>query len=159
MAGGIGPFAIQDGGGTALTTPTGDTIIIKAGTQATNGSLSIFDLAVAPGSGPALHIHAREDELWYVLDGEFRFKAGEAMLTASTGGMAFGPRGMPHCFQNIGDTLGRLLVITTPSGAERFFEQFAELPPGPVDAQTLAAVGHANWIEFVGPPVAVSDPL
>ena len=159
MGVGIGPFAIADGEGTALKTPTGDTITIKAGTQATNGALSIFDLAVAPGSGPALHIHTREDELWYVLHGEFRFKAGEAMLSASTGGMAFGPRGVPHCFQNIGQTAGRLLVITTPSGSERFFEQIAELLPGPVDAQTLAAVGHANWIDFVGPPVAVSDPL
>jgi hypothetical protein len=50
-----------------------------------------------------------------------------------------------------------LLVITTPSGSERFFEQAAELLP--LDAQALAAVGHANWIEFVGPPLAVSDPL
>ena len=159
MAGGIEPFAIQDGEGAALPTPTGDTITIKAGTEATNGSLSIFDLVVAPGSGPGLHIHTRDDELWYVLDGEFRFKSGDAMLKASTGGMACGPRGMPHCFQNIGDTAGRLLVITTPSGSERFFEQFAELLPGPTDAQTLTAVGHANWIEFVGPPLAASDPL
>jgi mannose-6-phosphate isomerase-like protein (cupin superfamily) len=159
MTDGVRPFAIQNGEGTALTTPTGDTITVKAGTQATNGSLSIFDLVVAPGSGPALHIHTRDDEVWYVLDGEFRFKSGGVMLSASTGGMAFGPRGMPHCFQNIGDTAGRLLVITTPSGSERFFEQVAELLPGPVDAQTLAAVGHANWIKFIGPPLAVSDPL
>ena len=57
------------------------------------------------------------------------------------------------------DAPGRLLVITTPSGLERFFEQFAELLPGPVDPEEFAAVGRANWIEFVGPPVAVSDPL
>jgi len=81
------------------------------------------------------------------------------MLRASTGGMAFGPRGTPHCFQNIGDASGRLLVITTPSGLERFFEQFAELMPGPVDPEKLAAVGRANWVEFVGPPVGASDPL
>jgi hypothetical protein len=80
-------------------------------------------------------------------------------LRASTGGLAFGPRGTPHCFQNIGDTPGRLLVVTTPSGLERFFEQFAALLPGPADPEKLAAVGHANWVEFVGPPVAVSDPL
>jgi len=52
-----------------------------------------------------------------------------------------------------------LLVITTPSGLERFFEQFADLLPGPVDPAQLAAVGRANWLEFVGPPVGVSDPL
>ena len=109
--------------------------------------------------GPALHTHLREDELWYVIEGDFRFKAGGAMLRASTGGMAFGPRGMPHAFQNIGDSPGRLLVITTPSGLERFFEEFAALRPGSASPETLTAVGHANWLEFTGPPIAVSDPL
>jgi hypothetical protein len=52
-----------------------------------------------------------------------------------------------------------LLVITTPSGLERFFEQFAELLPGPVDQDRLADVGHADRIELVGPPLAVSDPI
>ena len=73
--------------------------------------------------------------------------------------MAFGPRGIPHAFQNVGDTPGRLLVITTPSGVERFFEQFAELLPGPVDRNKLADVALANWVEFVGPPLTVSDPI
>ena len=95
----------------------------------------------------------------YILEGDFRFKAGDEMLRVSTGGMAFGPRGTPHTFQNVGDTSGRLLVITTPSGLERFFEQFAELPPGQVDPQMIAALGHANWVEFIGPPLALSDPL
>ena len=81
------------------------------------------------------------------------------MLRVSTGGFAFGPRGMPHAFQNIGVTPGRMLVITTPSGAERFFEEFAALPPGSASPETLAVMGHANWVEFIGPPLGVSDPL
>jgi mannose-6-phosphate isomerase-like protein (cupin superfamily) len=153
------PFAVQSGEGTALTTPTGDSVIVKADTGNTNGSLTVLEFVIGPSQGPALHTHLREDELWYVIEGDFRFKAGNTMLRASTGGMAFGPRGAPHCFQNIGDSPGRLLVITTPSGLERFFEQFASLLPGPLDPEKLAAVGHANWVEFVGPPVAVSDPL
>jgi mannose-6-phosphate isomerase-like protein (cupin superfamily) len=153
------PFAVQPGEGTALETPTGDMVAIKAATRQTNGSLSVLEFVISPKRGPALHTHLREDELWYVIDGDFRFKAGDAMLRASTGGLAFGPRGMPHAFQNIGDTPGRLLVITTPSGLERFFEEFAALLPGLAGPETLTAVGHANWLEFTGPPVAVSDPL
>jgi mannose-6-phosphate isomerase-like protein (cupin superfamily) len=152
------PFALQPGDGPILETPTGDSITVKADTRSTNGSLTILELLVAPKSGPALHAHLREDEVWYVLEGDFRFKAGDAMLRASTGGMAFGPRGVPHNFQNIGDAPGRLLIITSPSGVERFFEQFAALP-GAEDTEKLVAVGHANWIEFVGPPLGVSDPL
>ena len=155
----IAPFAVQFGEGTALETPTGDVVTIKAATRQTNGSLTVLEFLIGPKQGPALHTHLREDELWYVIEGDLRFKAGDAMLRASTGGMAFGPRGTPHYFQNIGDTPGRLLVITTPSGLERFFEEFAALLPGPASPKTLAAVGHANWIEFVGPPVGVSDPL
>ena len=97
--------------------------------------------------------------MWYVLDGHVRFKADDRMFDAPTRSFMFIPRGTPHCFQNIGAASGRLLVITTPSGLERFFEQFAELLPGPVGPEKLAAVGHANWVEFVGPPVGVSDPL
>src|SRR5438045_9412722 len=118
-----------------------------------------MELAIGPKKGPALHTHLREDELWYVIDGDFRFKAGGAMLRVSAGGMAFGPRGTPHAFQNIGETPGRLLVITTPAGLERFFEEFAALLPGPADPPALTSVGHASWVEFHGPPLAVSDPL
>jgi mannose-6-phosphate isomerase-like protein (cupin superfamily) len=79
-------------------------ITIKAGTRQTNGAMTVMELRVAPGSGPAMHIHLREDELWWVLEGEFRFRTADDRLRVSTGGMAFGPRGMPHAFQNIGDT-------------------------------------------------------
>jgi mannose-6-phosphate isomerase-like protein (cupin superfamily) len=155
----VAPFAVQPGEGQVVETPTGDSVTVKADTARTNGSLTILELSVEPGSGPALHTHLREDEVWYVLDGDFRFKAGDVMLRAATGGMAFGPRGTPHNFQNTGNTPGRLLIITSPSGVERFFEQFAALLPGPVGPDALAAVGHANWIDFVGPPLGVSDPL
>ena len=155
----VEPFAVQSGEGVELKTPTDDVVTVKAATGQTNGSLSVLEFAVSPKNGPALHTHLREDELWYVLEGDFRFKAGDAMFRVSAGGLAFGPRGMPHAFQNIGDTPGRLLVITTPSGLERFFEEFATLLPGPVSPEDLTAVSHNSWIEFAGPPVAVSDPL
>ena len=159
MANPVTPFAVQPGEGTTLETPSADRITIKAHTRSTNGSMSVFEIATEPKSGPGLHTHLREDELWWVLEGEYRFKAGDAIFRVSQGGMAFGPRGTPHAFQNVGDTVGRLLAITTPSGAERLFEQFAELLPGPVDPNRLADLALANWIEFVGPPLAVSDPL
>ena len=155
----VTPFAVQAGEGATLVTPNMSTVKIKAHTRNTNGSMTVLELLSRPKDGPPLHTHLREDELWWVVDGEYRFKVGDAVFRLSQGGLAFGPRGTPHAFQNVGDTLGRLLVISTPSGLERFFEQFAELPAGPVDRDRLATVGHANWIEFVGPPLAVSDPL
>ena len=156
---GVPSFSVQAGAGRALPTPTADVVTIKADTRQTNGSMTVMEFRIAPGSGPALHTHLREDELWWVLEGNFRFKTGAGWLAASTGGMAFGPRGMPHAFQNIGDTPGRLLVVTTPSGIERFFEQSAEQLTPPVGVEQLTAVGEANWLQFTGPPLSVTDPL
>jgi mannose-6-phosphate isomerase-like protein (cupin superfamily) len=95
MATSIQPFAVQSGERRALETPTGDWATVKADTTTTNGSLTVIELLIGAKQGPALHTHLREDELWYVIEGDFRFKAGDAMLRASTGGMAFGPRGIP----------------------------------------------------------------
>ena len=80
----IPPFAVQAGEGIVLETPTGDTAIIKADTRQTNGSLTVIELIIGPKQGPALHTHHRDDELWVVLEGEFRFKTGGATLPASS---------------------------------------------------------------------------
>ncbi|HEY5787930.1 MAG TPA: cupin domain-containing protein [Microlunatus sp.] len=157
MSAPIRPFAVQQIEGVKLRTPTAGSVIVKADTSDTNGSMTVLEFLIPPNDGPAVHAHLREDEVWYVIEGDFRFKAGDELLRASTGGMAFGPRGLPHAFQNVGDTLGRLLVITTPSGLERFFEQANDLRR-PIDPEEVAAIGLANWMEFSGPPLRVSDP-
>ena len=159
MSNAVEPFAVLPGEGTPLPIPFGGSVTIKAQTTNTNGSLTVLEFVHPPKAGPAVHLHFREDEVWYVLEGDYRFKVGDAMFRVSEGGMAFGPRGTPHGFQNIGDTPGRLLVIATPSGVERFFEQCAELLPGPLDMEALAANTEANWSKSVGPPLGVSDPL
>jgi mannose-6-phosphate isomerase-like protein (cupin superfamily) len=159
MSNAVEPFAVLPGEGTPLPIPFGGSVTIKAQTMNTNGSLTVLEFVHPPKAGPALHLHFREDEVWYVLEGDFRFKAGDAMFWVSEGGMAFGPRGTPHNFQNVGDAPGRLLVITAPSGAERLFEEYNNLLPGPVDAEMLSTLGRANWVDFVGPPLRTSDPL
>ena len=159
MSTSIEAFSVQPGEGALLETPIGDSVCVKTSTRNTQGSLTVLEFVISPMNGPALHTHVREDEVWYVLEGDYRFKVGDAMFRVSEGGMAFGPRGAPHGFQNIGDTPGRLLVIATPSGVERFFEQCAELLPGPLDTEALAAVTDANWAKLAGQPLGVSDPL
>ena len=159
MSNPVEPFAVLPGEGTPLPIPFGGSVTIKAQTRNTNGSLTVLEFVHPPKAGPAVHLHFREHEVWYVLEGDYRFKVGDAMFRVSEGGMAFGPRGTPHGFQNIGDTHGRLLVIATPSGVERFFEQCAELLPGRLDMEALAAITEANWSKTIGPPLGVSDPL
>jgi hypothetical protein len=79
------------------------------------------------------------------------------MLRVATGAWPWPAWHTAH-LPNVGETSGRLLVITTPSGLKRFFEQFGELVPGPVDPETIAALGRPLG-RAMGPPLAVSDPL
>lgn len=158
MSHAVEPFALSPGEGTTLPIPFGGSVTIKAQTRNTNGSLTVLEFVHPPKAGPALHTHLREDEVWYVLEGDYRFKVGHAMFRVSQGGMAFGPRCVPHGFQNVGDAPGRLLVIATPSGVERFFEQCAELLPDGLNTAALAAITEANWSQPAGPPLGVSDP-
>ncbi len=152
-------FVVPPGGGTTIRGPVGGPTIVKAGTEATNGSFTLLENVVPPLQGPPLHVHRREDEMWYVLDGLFRFRADDEMFEAPAGSFVFVPRGTRHCFQNLAATPARILVMFTPSGMERFFEEHAELPPGPVDPEVYREIARRSWMDVAGPPLAVSDPL
>jgi mannose-6-phosphate isomerase-like protein (cupin superfamily) len=132
---------------------------IKAGTEDTAGAFALIENVIPPKAGPPLHLHLREDEMWIISEGNFRFKADEEILNAPAGSFVFVPRGTPHCFQNLGDEPAKILVMFAPSGMERFFEQLAELPPGPVDRATYDSIAFNSWMKVVGKPLADSDPL
>ena len=115
---------------------------------------------VGPGDGSPLHTHEAQDESWYVLEGELRFKLGDTMQAAPAGSFVFVPRGTVHAFQNVGPGPARILVIFTPAGMEPFFERFAELPKDePIDPGVFARLGSEMGMQVVGPPLSASDPL
>lgn len=157
----VSPFAVAAGDGSAVRAPTGDRMTIKAGAGSTGSAFTVLEIEPASMHGPALHVHHREDELWYVLEGDFRFLVGEQLYRLSSGGMAFGPREVAHCFQNIGDRAGRLLIVFSPAGLERFFEEFAAGYPTAraAEGEYLNQVGHAHGLDFIGPPLTASHPL
>lgn len=159
MATTVRAFVVPAGAGTVIRGPVGGPTIIKAGTAETGGTFTLLENHVPPRQGPPLHVHAREDEMWYVLDGHFRFRADDELLDAPAGSFVFVPRGTHHCFQNIGDETARILVMFTPSGMERFFEEHAALPPGPVDPDVYREIARRNWMDVVGPPLTESDVL
>lgn len=144
--------------GTVIHGPAGGPARVLAGTPETAGTFTCLDNIIGPGQGPPLHVHAREDEIWFVLEGDLRFLADDRMLQAPQGSLVFVPRRTAHCFQNIGSTDARVLVMFTPGGMERFFEGFAELPDGPVDQAAYHAIAHDCFMDVVGPPLAQSHP-
>lgn len=124
----------------------------------TGGSFPLIENIVAPNNGSPLRTHAGEDEMWYVLEGNFRFKAGEKIFHAPAGSFVFIPRLVQHFFRNIGRKSSRILVMFTPSGMERFFEEHSKLPPGQVDRDIYRAITRSCGMEVRGEPLSESDP-
>jgi quercetin dioxygenase-like cupin family protein len=151
-------FAVAAGQGKTIQGPAGGPLTFKARGEQTGGALTVFENVIAPGDGPPLHTHAGEDESWYVLEGELRFRLGDEVADAPAGSFVFVPRGTAHCFQNVGDGPARIMVLFTPSGMERFFDRFATLPAGPVDPGAFRSIGAEVGMEVVGPPMAVTHP-
>jgi quercetin dioxygenase-like cupin family protein len=147
------PVAVAPGQGPSIQGPVGGKLAFKVRGEQTNGSLTALENVVAPNDGPPLHTHDSEDEAWWIIDGHLRFQLGEEVAEAPTGTFVFVPRGTPHCFVNAGTTDARILVIFTPSGMERFFDRFAELPAGKPDPSAFKAIGSEVGMDVVGPPL------
>jgi quercetin dioxygenase-like cupin family protein len=135
----------------------GDTMTLKATGESTGGKLVFLENLTAPGGGPPPHIHTREDEFFYVLDGSFEIRIGGDVHKVGPGGFAFVPRGTVHNFRNTAETPSRILVGFTPSGMDGFFRESGrpatdDGPAPPLDddeiARTIAA-GSRYGLELV----------
>lgn len=146
------PFALRPGEGATIEGPAGGPLTFKVRGEQSDGALLAIENVIAPGDGPPLHRHAREDEAWYVIEGDLRFQLDEEIAEAPAGSFVFVPRGTPHCFQNVGAAPARILVLFTPSGMEAFFDRFSALPE--LDANAFARIGGDVGMEVLGPPLA-----
>ncbi len=118
--------SVSPGGGKA-TWVLDSHITFKLTGGDTNGEMTLIETIAAPRSGPPPHVHGREDETFYILEGEFEFLAGEEKVRTSAGSVVYGPRGgILHTYRNVGDEAGRFLTMITPSGLEGFFEEVGE---------------------------------
>lgn len=89
----------------------------------TGGAFFMAEAWVAPGGGPPPHVHAREDESFYLQQGTLAIQAGGRALTASAGDFIHLPRGVVHSFKNVGQENAKMLVVVTPAGLENFFAE------------------------------------
>lgn len=108
----------------------------------TGGRLGFFEEIVPPGAGVPLHIHHAEDEMFNVRKGRFRIWCGEEVFDVAEGDVAVLPRGIPHRFQNVGESEGWLDVTVTPGGFETVFLSAAEAGEGAAARFLELAPGH-----------------
>jgi mannose-6-phosphate isomerase-like protein (cupin superfamily) len=152
-------FMVVAGGGQPIRWPDGPPSLIKARAETTGGAFALLEHSVPPKTGPPLHIHRREDEMWFILEGNLRFKAGDEIFLAPTGAFVYVPQGTPHCLQNIGEGPARSLERFAPAGMERFFEEISQQPGGEAATGVYHSMAERAFMTVVGPPLSESDPL
>jgi mannose-6-phosphate isomerase-like protein (cupin superfamily) len=131
---------------------------IKARAEDSGGALGVLEGRFPyQGYGPPLHVHSREDEVMYVLEGQIRFRVGDHEFVAAPGTCVWQPRGVPHTF-SVESESARALVIFTPGGLERMFEdggvpagESAEPPQQELDPVAAVALAKRFGFEVVGP--------
>lgn len=107
----------------------GHSVTIKLQRKETEGNYYVMEVITPAGHGIPPHVHSREDEMIYVVEGDFMIVLGEQQIKAGPGDEIFFPIGVPHAFQNIGDKPGKTLWTVVPGGNfEDFFEELNALP-------------------------------
>ncbi|MEH1810767.1 cupin domain-containing protein [Nostoc sp.] len=154
-------ITVPSGEGKSLQVLPGETVILKAVSADTDGAYTLIEVIDEPQAGPPLHLHRREDESFYILEGTFAFQigVGEASLketralTVTAGWFMTAPKGVPHSYKNIGTTSARMLTLFVPAGIENFFEDLSKLTAaGTLDIDSIVAVSAKQGIEVVSPP-------
>jgi mannose-6-phosphate isomerase-like protein (cupin superfamily) len=98
----------------------GSLLTFLAESKDTGGSFTLMEGLLKPGNEPPPHVHGREDELFYILEGEMEMYAGNEVFKAGAGECLFLPRLKPHAFVVRSPRL-RTLVLFTPGGLEECF--------------------------------------
>ncbi len=114
------PVYVAEGEGKRLWVAD-ELMTFKVSSEDTGGMYSLTDSVVPPQGEAPPHVHHREDEAFWVLEGELEVVVGEDTLRAGAGSFVHLPKGIPHTYKNIGMRPARFLTLMVPAGLERFF--------------------------------------
>lgn len=116
-----------------------------------DGSIYIFESDFEPGAGNRLHVHSREDEIAYVLEGALEVRLRDSTATLEVGGVGRLPRGLPHALRNPLETPSRYLFLAVPGGLDRWFDAVAQAnEAGTLDDALFRELSEAygiGWLE------------
>ena len=135
----------------------GDVYRFLATGEDTNSKYTLIEALVSPGGGPPPHVHSREEEGFYILEGEIAFTIDGKRVVATPGMFANMPVGTPHSFKNETNKLAKMLATVAPAGLEKMFIEIAvplaegattALPPTKEDIEKLLAIAPKYGIEI-----------
>lgn len=125
---------------------------IKVSQKDTNGDLTVFEYTGNEKGGPPLHIHPHQDEIFFIVEGEYLFQVGDDKHTLKAGDTIFLPRTVPHAFAQLTDS-GKMFFLFQPSGKmEDFFRAIGNLTSPPTPEQGAKIFADHDMV-VVGPPL------
>jgi quercetin dioxygenase-like cupin family protein len=155
----VSPIALQADEGEAFWF-LGALTTIKASGETTDDRVAVVEVLAPQGHGSPLHVHRREDEWFYVIEGALTFLVGGERIEAPAGSFVYGPRDIPHTFE-VSSSEARFLLVAEPAGFEAFVRAVGQpaetltIPPAaepPADLTPLVTAAAQHGIEILGPP-------
>src|SRR5690348_3648513 len=151
----LAPKVLDTRDGLRLQSGTGRDLIFKVTGEDTGGAFDYFIVEVAPKGGPPLHVHHKQEETIHALKGRYKIQIGDETFHIEEGGFAFLPSGVPHAFLNLTDEPGEVVVVYTPGGGHKFYEELGPLSrSGTATKQEIAAVFERHHMSVLGPPLS-----
>jgi len=128
----------------------GQKVLGKLASVHTNGQFMFAHCEIDAGFGPPMHIHAHEDELFYILEGELKVFVGDDVILARAGDTAFLPRGIQHRFEGAGEKGAKFTILITGDNFERFYPRYSAALEGEFPNYVRAAeIAAEHGIQFV----------
>ena len=149
------PYTVlAPGEGLRLQSGPGRDLIFKVTGEDTGGAFDYFIVEVAPHGGPPLHVHHKQEETIHILKGRYKIQIGEELFTLEEGGFAYLPSNVPHAFLNLSDEDGEIIVVYTPGGGHKFYEELGPaIRTGTADRAAIAAIFERYDMTLLGPPL------
>jgi len=136
-----------------IAMPTSSRWTVLVAGEHTGGRMSVVETFERQGSEPPRHVHTREDEWIYVLDGHVTFNLDGEWIDGPAGSWVFLPRGSEHCYAVLSG-VARLLILLSPAGLESSHRD-ALLPDSADDdtqaVERLVTIAARYGISITGP--------
>jgi quercetin dioxygenase-like cupin family protein len=146
---------LAPGEGLRLQSGPGRDLIFKVTGEDTGGAFDYFIVEVAPKSGPPLHVHHKQEETIHVLKGRYKIRIGDQVYRVDEGGFAYMPSKVPHTFLNLTDAPGEIIVVYTPGGGHKFYEELGPLTRnGTPDPKVVSQLFEKYNMSLLGPPLS-----
>lgn len=150
----LAPKVLEPREGLRLQSGPGRDLIFKVTGEDNGGALDYFTVEVAAKGGPPLHVHHSQEETIHALTGHYKLQIGDETYQIEEGGFAYLPSTVPHAFLNLTDEPGEIVVVYTPGGGHKFYEELVPLTrTGTPERATVAAVFEKYDMTLLGPPL------